>query len=467
MTAAHTEAPTPIASYVAQARHWMEAGRPDHAAHLYGLALDLVPDDLRLRMQLADCLVRCGQHTAAASAYLKVALGYSERRRDRETLAFCYRVLHLDPAQFVYVATADLLRRIGRQARPICGQAAEIHLAAGRLGDGLQMLRLGVEIDHRNPEARQRLATLYLDRHMYTEAVTNLAEAGRLLLAAGNNGAYVELAEQILRIDPRHLETLRELPRVYLRVGEPQRAVTKLSNLMRVSPGDTVGYEILAHAFAVIGRVTTSLSVLRRLVDELSTTGRRAQAEAIIERARGWKTDDAKFVGSVLALRNPPVPRPERPRAQQSPAGDTVVLSIADLMAAAEPTQAAADGEDMEFIDAAELVELADVEGTVMLRLQDFSFVGPAPVPPPAPRRTPPPPPPVPRVARPAAVAVSTKGNEQGEVEELELADIELEELAVNAEPVEHEPPRPGLRGATTHVGHPPFARHRSIPAHP
>src|SRR5690606_13474757 len=132
----------------------------------------------------------------------------------------------------------------------------------GRLGDGLHMLRLGAEIDERNPEVRRRLAQIYLGQHMTREAVTNLVEAGRLLLAAGNNAEYVEVAELLLRHDPRHLETLRELPRVYLRVGEPQRAVVKLSDLMRVSPGDTLGYEILAHAFAVIGRVPTALSVL-------------------------------------------------------------------------------------------------------------------------------------------------------------------------------------------------------------
>lgn len=241
-----------------------------------------------------------------------MASSLAAQRREAEAMALCHQVLDLDASQLVYVVVADVLRRMGRQARPLCARAAEAHLQAGRVADGFNMLRLGAEIDERNPEVRRRLARIYLSHHMITEAVAMLSEAGRLLLAAGNNAEYVEVAEQILRHDPRHLETLRELPRVYLRVGEAQRAVVKLSSLMRVSPGDTIGYELLAHAFAVIGRVPTALSVLERLVNELRSTGRASKAGAILERAAGWRLDDPDFPVAVQALRTPK-PRRTRP----------------------------------------------------------------------------------------------------------------------------------------------------------
>ncbi|MCX4241663.1 tetratricopeptide repeat protein [Paraliomyxa miuraensis] len=345
-----TTAPTPAdrihqaAAYQAQAAAWAAAGRPDHAVHLYVAALDLRPDDVRVRMMLADCLVRCNRRSPAAAEYLRVAVAFGQARRDVEALALLHQVINLDASQLVYVVVADVLRRIGRQARPLCARAAEAHLRAERWADGLNMLRLGAEIDDRNPEVRRTLARLYLGRHMITEAVTLLAEAGRLLLAAGNNAEYIEVAELILQHDPRHLETLRELPRVYVRVGEAQRAVVRLADLMRVSPGDTIGYETLAQTFAAIGRVPTALSVLERLVTELRSTGRTAQADAIIGRALGWRHDDPGFVEAVRALRAPrrvtppPVPRPSRPTTAEG----TVVLDIRDLMVAeakAEATQ--------------------------------------------------------------------------------------------------------------------------------
>ena len=356
----------------------MAHGRPDHAVHLYRAALDLEPNNLRFRMMLADGLVRCTQVSAAAHEYLEVARHYAAQRRDGEMSAICYRVLQLDPSQFVYMAVAEMLRRLGRRARPLCAAAAEAHLAAGRVSDGLHMLRLGAELDAQNPQPRRRLAQIYQSQHMTSDAVAQLVEAGRLLLAAGNNAEYVEVATQVLKLDPRHLDTLRELPRVHLRVGEPQQAVVVLSSLMRVSPGDTTGYEILAHAFAAIGRVPTSLSVLRRLVTELDQTGRRALADDILRRARHWRRDDASFVTQLGQLRRPkmpPLPRTPRPTTAEG----TVVLDIRDLLPSAD------NSEEICTLESSDLIELEDAEGTMVLRLHDLSHVGPAPTRPPTP----------------------------------------------------------------------------------
>lgn len=369
-----------VVDFQTRAAHWAAAGRPDHAAQLYAAALDLQPADTRTRMMLADCLVRSNQHANAADHYLRVALDYASERRDRETMAICYQVLHLDPHRFVYLTVAPMLRKIGRQAYPLCARAADAHLAAGRISDGLDLLRLGTELDARNPEAHCQLAWLLLGQHRTRDAVTHLAKAGRLLLSAGNNAKYVEIAEQLLRFDAHHLETLRELPRVYLRIGEPQRAVVKLSDLMRVSPGDTVGFETLAHAFIVIGRIPTALSILRRLVDELSSNDRRAEAEAILERARGWRIEDAAFEKALLHVRQVPSARPKVVPQQPTTDDGTVVLKIADLMAI---ESAPPESEPENIVDLSDLVEITDAENTVVFRLQDFTQIGLAPPPPP------------------------------------------------------------------------------------
>ncbi len=396
------------ADYRTQGVQWASAGRPDHAAHLFAAALDLQPTDTRTRMMLADCCVRCNQPGNAAEHYLQVGLDYTRARRIPEAVAICHQVLHLDPARFVYVAVADMLRRMGRQARPLCARAAELHLGQGRVADALNLLRLGAELDARNPQVHRHLATLFLGQHMHRDAQVHLLEASRLLLAAGNNAEYIEVAEQLLRYDPRNLETLRELPRVYLRVGEPQRAVHKLSDLMRVSPGDTIGFEILAHAFAVIGRTRTSLSILERLLGELTGTGRRAEAKAIIDRARVWRLEDVEFCRATVALRRtltspPPPPKTSRrpPPPRPTTAEGTVVLNIADLMAA----------ESEEIVDLSEAVEFNGDEGSMVLRLQDFSIVGPAPAPTP---------PPLPRAAHSGAEAEGTQV--------IDISEIELDE---------------------------------------
>lgn len=341
--------------------------------------------DPRVRMMRADALVRGNQAAAAAGEYLHVALGYVAQRRHQEALALAYQVLRLDASQLVCDEVTHALRRIGRPARDLCARAAAAHLQAGRTDEALHMLHLGVELDPRDPDLHRQLAQVYAVHHMVAEAVAHLAVAGHMLRAAGNNAEYVVVAEQLLALDAQHLETLRELPRVYLRMGEPQRAVVKLADLMRVSPDDIVGRETLAQAFAVLGRIPSAVSVLERLVHELASTGRVAESNAVLERARSWRLDDPELARAVLAVREPKPARPRPALAQTTAAGGTVVLRMADLLTAA-PTEVVLDLSDEVVLETVELeaveleaVELEEVEGTQRLRMKDLWHVSHAP----------------------------------------------------------------------------------------
>jgi tetratricopeptide (TPR) repeat protein len=350
----------------AQAAQWRAAGRADMAAQLYAAALDLEPAKFALRMQLAECLVAMGQPEAAAEHYLMVAQAHAARGHHQECLAICDRVLAVAPHAFVYMTVGPMVRRIGRAARPVCARAAEVHLAAGRQTDGLQILRLGAELDPHNPDVRRQLARIYQARHMKREAVEALLDAGSLLLQARRYDDYVAVAEQILALEPRELDTLRDLPRVYLELRRPHDAVRMLAVLTKASPGDIVGYEILAQAFALIGRVDKSLSVLERLVEELAATGRADKADAILNHARFWRPTDLGFLRSLKRMEIPrPAAAPER-AAKARPAGaeGTVVLSIADLLVE--------EGSKRAPIPGSGDVSLTEAEGTLTLRLDDL-----------------------------------------------------------------------------------------------
>ena len=363
------------AHYMEEAARWTAAGRPDHAAHLYAKALDVDPGDSRTRMLLAASLVDCEQPTAAATEYVKVARDYAANRSPQETLAIGHRILQLDPQSFTYSRMIDILQVTGREGSALCRRAARIHHAAGRDDEAAEFLRLCAQLDPSDTESWSELAQLYVNHEMPTEAAQALRLASHRLLSEGNNGRYVEFARAILTLEPRDLETLRELPRVLLRMGEPQRAVVELATLLRVNPGDVVGYETLAHAFAVNGQTTVSLSVLEQLTQTLATSGRREAAEAIVERAWSWRPDDIEFGCSVVALR---LMQPSQPivldqSARPTTNDGTVVLSIADLTRGAQPSPALR--EDSGVFDATELVELVDQEDSVVLRLSDLSRV--------------------------------------------------------------------------------------------
>ncbi|MCX4246525.1 tetratricopeptide repeat protein [Paraliomyxa miuraensis] len=375
----------------AQAAQWQAAGRADMAAQLYAAALEQDPGKFALRMQFAECLAYLGQVDQAGEQYLMVAQAYAARGRHQECMAICERLIAIAPHAFVYMSVGPMVRRIGRQARTLCARAAEAHLKAGRQTDGLQILRLGAELDPHNPDVRRQLARIYQARHMMREAVEALTDAGNLLLQAKRYEEYVQVAEQVLGLEPRDIDTLRDLPRVYLELRKPHEAVRCLGRLTKVSPGDIIGYEILAQAFALIGRTDKALSVLERLVDELGATGQADKADAILNHARYWRPTDIGFLRSIKRIE---VPRPE-PKAvsmpQEAAPEGTVVLNIADLLVDEGASTRAPGGG----------VKLTEAEGMTMLNLDDLMIddmqqaaglgVSPATTPPAG--RSPPPPP--------------------------------------------------------------------------
>jgi hypothetical protein len=114
-------------------------------------------------------------------------------------------------------------------------------------------------------------------------------------------------------------------------------------------------------------------------VRELDATGRAAQADAILERARSWRLDDADFARRVAAVREPKpaVPRPPVPRPTTTEG--TVVLDITDLLARGDGSATSVHGRSTEPVvdlsddPALEVVDADDeVGGTEELRMKDL-----------------------------------------------------------------------------------------------
>ncbi|MEM7156630.1 MAG: hypothetical protein AAF799_27530 [Myxococcota bacterium] len=316
-------------SYLVEALRWDAAGHPQRAMQLYAAAVHYHPKDTLLRMQLADCMARCGRDSHAAAEYLRIAIHCSQQHRDHEALALLSRALHLDSSHLVYVVLVDVLRRVGPEAQSLCGSVAKAHLAAGRLIDALYMLRLSVELGPSNPEPRRQLAALYRIKGMKRDAVAQLADAGRLLLAAGNRREYIVVAEQLLALDPYHLATHRGLCHALLLERETQRAVARLAQLMRLNPGDAIGYELLGHAYAVLDRRVTALLTLERLVDELRASHRVSMANAVLMRAREWRPEDRRFTAAVERMLEPSSPSMA---VRVAPSESTVALDLCDVV---------------------------------------------------------------------------------------------------------------------------------------
>ena len=259
---------------------------------------------IRARLVLADQLTRDGDLTQAAAVYAQVADAYARADRMQEGIAIAFRAHSLGPAWFTIKTVGAMLDNLGTAAVPVCTRAAESHWRAGRVTEALQLYYHATQLDPSDSSALIRLAQAYEHQTLYKEATATYVVASRRLLEQGNNAGFIAVAEQILRIDGGHVGTLRELARAYLLVGEPRRAVAKLTALMQVSPEDPAGYEILAQAFACIGKEDVALSVLTRLSDDLRRQGLDDEAADLLWRASRWQPDNLQFQRKVAGLAN-------------------------------------------------------------------------------------------------------------------------------------------------------------------
>jgi tetratricopeptide (TPR) repeat protein len=357
-------------------------GNPDGASGVDRASRDA--QAVRHNLQVAEHMYQCGDVARAADLYLSIASAYARHQLVEEASAICYRALHVEPSRFVLEGEIEtMLRVLGRRAAPVAGYAAECHFAAGRGADAVHLARFAAEIDGRDPFRYVRAAEMMLAQHQFDAAVASLSIGGRRLLADGRHAQFVTLAEQILAIDAFHAPTLRELARTQVKLGDPHGAVARLAALMQVCPEDPAGYEILAHAFAVIGRVPKALAIVTRLIADLRADGDETGALDLLQRAKWWRNQDAAFQRALVALRTPPPA--VTPQAEATPAREqTVMLSIDDIAIEIEPER--------------------DLEGTLILAIEDIAFVEASkrarperrrqPTPPPLPRTKAAPPPP-------------------------------------------------------------------------
>ncbi|MBL4687228.1 MAG: hypothetical protein JKY37_21710 [Nannocystaceae bacterium] len=263
---------------------------------------------IRARLVLADQLTRDGDLMQAASVYAQVAHSYASAGRAQESVAIAVRAQQLSPEWFTVKTIGNVLTQLQAAGVPLCTRAAEAHWRTGRVTEALQFYYQATQLDPEDAPALIRLGQAYENQTLYKEATATFVVASRRLLEQGLTPDFIAVAEQILRLDGGHAPTLRELAAAYLHVGEPRRAVAKLTALMQVVPEDPAGYEILAQAFACIGKEDVALSVLTRLADELRDEGLNEDAADLLWRASRWLPNDRAFQRRVAALANDEVP---------------------------------------------------------------------------------------------------------------------------------------------------------------
>lgn len=227
-------------------------------------------DDVQAGLRLADYLLRHGDKSRAAEAYVRVAELYVGRDQPMQAAAICYRGLQIDPDGFPELI-GDLPERImeaASEAGPLRDTLIELLERAGRRHEAAQLLWATVQ---------------QLERD-------------------GNNAGLLDVGPRVLDLDPEHVLGRRALARAYLRVGELGACLETVNALAKGD--DEIGLEVLARVQVECGRNDAALQALHRLAATLSSRDQREQADRVLARAARWADDDSEYRETVAGLRN-------------------------------------------------------------------------------------------------------------------------------------------------------------------
>jgi pilus assembly protein FimV len=243
------------AQYLQVAEEFLRAGELEQAVRIFQKTLEMDPENVAMRMRLAEVYIRLGKKTEAWQIFSSAA----ESLRSRGSLAaaedILQRMLTLDPGN----SYALLLR--GRNALESGDVAAGIkHLEKvadlDSHPDGLRTLLQAYLQTGRLPEAGTLAAKLF-SVHNDTGAITGYADA---LMAAGHFEdalqVYRQYSDRLLATDAA--KALESLHSIIGHVRENAPALETLLELL-VKAGETTHvtevYELLAHAYVQSGEL--------------------------------------------------------------------------------------------------------------------------------------------------------------------------------------------------------------------
>jgi tetratricopeptide (TPR) repeat protein len=278
-----------------------------HAAAVVELQvlIDIDPNDVHSGLRMAHHLVAAGQHERAADEYLRLAGIYARLGHERRAMTVALRALRLEPSRVVRQRLAPLVGRLGRAAAELCEQVCRVHILSGRPEEARDVLRLLVEADPTQMSRRLRLAELDLAEGRTADALVELRIVADGLRSHGRTEELVRVLEMMHAHGGPDEAVLRELATIYVRCGQPERALVKLEALHRIAPTDRMALERLARVHASLGRLGICLRLLERLVERIEEQADRGELRAMLQRAGSW-CSEASFQRALedLGLRS-------------------------------------------------------------------------------------------------------------------------------------------------------------------
>ncbi len=285
------------------------------AVEIYRAIIEADPTDLTAINTLGDLYASAGRTQEAMAQFSRVADSYIEGGFTRKAIATLKKIIAVDPAS-TETATklADLYAQAGlpSEARQHYLQIAEALTRKGQTLDALSVYSKIVELDPSNTSTRIKLGELYLREGMNEQAYEAFVTAAEHLAGKGENRRALNAYNEALAIRPDRVEVLAVARKLMTLLGVPDPDRSLRSPASRSAASGDLGNEDSSPAGSDLRRPSTPLDQAQQssdsfVVQEISKAERLVaygQVNQAISMLRNVVKDQADSIDVHIKLKD-------------------------------------------------------------------------------------------------------------------------------------------------------------------
>ncbi len=293
----------------AEATKLVQKGQWDKAIKAYERILAMDPKDVRVLLKVGELHQKKGDNAAAAQTFNHVADAYSEQGFFLKAVAVYKQIVRLAPDDIqVNQRLAGLYKQLGLMSDAML-QLQLVAQAYEKAGEGsrlIDVLRSMVELDPENIASSIKLGELYAKAGQAAPALEQFRGAADYLKKNKRTDEYLKVAERIAFLAPNDTGLTRELANLYLAKGDTKRALAKLQLCFKADPRDIETLNLLAQAFNDLGQASKTISVFKELAQVYAQKGRQDDARATWRRIAALAPDDPEAKEALSPAATPP-----------------------------------------------------------------------------------------------------------------------------------------------------------------
>ncbi|NLH50131.1 MAG: tetratricopeptide repeat protein [Myxococcales bacterium] len=225
------------------------------------------PNNMRIRLKVADYYLKQGESVRALDQYLTVAETYAEKGFYPKAIAVYKQALQIKPSMIeVYLKLASLYHKLGLMPEVVeqYQKAAAIYEEQGKEREALDIRRMMLDLDPTNVIGRLKLGQRYLEKGFTAEAVAEFLRAANIFEQQGKHAELQKLLEGILDRGVENFDILYRLVEIYRHQGKPALALARLAKLSGELAGSSSTLELTAELAEELGKPAVAVKALER-----------------------------------------------------------------------------------------------------------------------------------------------------------------------------------------------------------